>query len=201
VTEAAATDERGQPAFRVLAVCAGNICRSPAVERILRAELGGDSSVEIVSAGTQALVGHPIAGPMAELLEAQGVDPAGFVARQLTAPMLAEADLVLALSRDLRSAAVTLHPRALRRTFTLRELAALAAGVEPEAIEATAEGPSGAQRLRALLPLAVARRGYVRRESRDDDVVDPWRRSAAVYRESMQQMRTALDVLAPVIRG
>ena len=37
--------------FRVLTVCTGNICRSPAVERLLAAALGPDADVEVSSAG------------------------------------------------------------------------------------------------------------------------------------------------------
>ena len=57
----------GRP-FTVLAVCTGNICRSPAVERLLVAELGPGSDVHVVSAGVGAVVGAPISPPMAALL-------------------------------------------------------------------------------------------------------------------------------------
>ena len=55
-----------EEAFSILTVCTGNICRSPAVERLLTRKLG--PTVSVSSAGTHALVGHPIAEPMASLL-------------------------------------------------------------------------------------------------------------------------------------
>ena len=54
-----------------------------------------------------------------------GGDPSGFVARQLTASMANDADLVLTATRDIRGQVVAVAPTALKRTFTLRELAAL----------------------------------------------------------------------------
>ena len=55
-----------QEVFSILAVCTGNVCRSPAVERLLASKLG--PTVSVSSAGTHALVGHPISEPMAALL-------------------------------------------------------------------------------------------------------------------------------------
>jgi len=58
--------------FSILTVCTGNVCRSPAVERLLSTELG--PTVQVSSAGTHALVGHPISQPMAALLTASGIE-------------------------------------------------------------------------------------------------------------------------------
>ena len=83
--------------FTVLAVCTGNICRSPAVERLLAAELGVDtlatadatSEVVVASAGVGAVVGAPVPPQMASLVERAGASVAGFAARQLTEHLLA----------------------------------------------------------------------------------------------------------------
>ena len=104
-------------ALTVLAVCTGNICRSPAVETLLRTVL--DTSVTVRSAGTNALVGRPIAEPMAELLTAGGFPPADFAARQLTPDLVEEADLVLALTPRHRARVVESVPSAVRRTVTV----------------------------------------------------------------------------------
>lgn len=181
--------------FRVLAVCTGNICRSPAVERLLRAALGPD--VVVTSAGTRAMTGYPVSEPMVPLLTAAGADADGFTARQLTEPLVRESDLVLALTRAHRSAVVELHPPAVRRTFTLRELARLAAAVDP------AELPPGSpgERLAALVPLAAGRRGAHRADPALDDVVDPYRLGDAVYATSFGQLKAAVDVLAGLARA
>src|SRR6187200_3227962 len=88
----------------ILTVCTGNVCRSPAVERLMRREVG--ATISVSSAGTHALVGHPISEPMARLLRRSGVDERAFTARQLTEKLVKEADLVLALTRAQRSLVV-----------------------------------------------------------------------------------------------
>lgn len=184
--------------FAVLTVCTGNICRSPAAERLLAARLGTDSGVVVSSAGVGAVVGAPIPSAMAALVSEAGVSPDGFAARQLTETMLRESDLVLALTRSHRARIVDLYPGAVRRTFTLRELARLAGAVGPGAL------PEGtpAERFAALLPLAAAQRGAVGAVTPDDDdVVDPYRRGDEVYAESFAQLAPAVETIAAVVRG
>ena len=184
--------------FAVLTVCTGNICRSPAAERLLSARLGDDPGVVVSSAGVGAVVGAPIPPPMAALLAGAGASSEGFAARQLTAVMLRDSDLVLVLTRAHRARVVDLHPGAVRRTFTLRELARLAAAVGPDAL------PDGtpAERLAALLPLAAAQRGVAGVVAPDaDDVIDPYRRGDEVYAQSFAQLSPAVETIAAVARG
>ncbi|WP_418608121.1 hypothetical protein [Georgenia sp. SUBG003] len=126
--------------FTILTVCTGNICRSPAVEHLFRAAFGATSGVTVASAGTGALVGQPVHGPMADLLRGVDVDPDGFAARRVTEQMLRGADLVLPLTRDHRAQVVDLAPAAVRRTFTVREFARLASQVDREQLEARVPG-------------------------------------------------------------
>ena len=179
--------------FLILAVCTGNVCRSPAVERLLASRL--EPTVSVTSAGTHALVGHSIAEPMAALLRDTGVEPDGFEARRLSEQMLKEADLVLAMTRAQRGLVVELWPPTVRRAFTLREFARLVNRVDPAALPA---GPP-AERLRAAIPLATAERGRQRTTQEDDDVVDPFRLSHAVYADSFKQITTAVDALVYAI--
>jgi protein-tyrosine phosphatase len=81
-----------QEPFSILAVCTGNVCRSPAVERLLANKLG--PTVTVRSAGTHALVGHAISDSMVALLLDSGIEPNSFEARRLAEPMLKEADLI-----------------------------------------------------------------------------------------------------------
>ena len=195
--------------MRVLVVCTGNICRSPAVERLLCARLGAAvqgrpvagslvPAIEVGSAGTGALVGRPMTRAMAQLVLEHGADPAGFVSRQLEASMIRSADLVIALTRRHRSAIVELVPGAVRRTFTLRELARLAADVDPSALPGA--NATTADRLRALVPLAGLRRGLASSRPVDDDVVDPFRGDAALYERSFSQLLPAVETLTAVVR-
>lgn len=183
--------------FRVLAVCTGNICRSPAVERLLAARLGPGSGVVVSSAGTRAMVGHAVSAPMVPLMEQAGARAEGFVARQLTGRAVREADLVLALTRKHRRTLVELQPSAVRRTFTLLELARLVATVDPASLP---PGPP-AGRLAALVPLAAAERGRHHHEAPDDDVIDPYRRGDAVYAQVFATILPAVELIAKVTRG
>jgi protein-tyrosine phosphatase len=175
-------------AFTILAVCTGNVCRSPAVERLLANELG--STVSVSSAGTHALVGHPVSEPMAALLRRISVAPEPFEARRLSGQMLEEADLILSMTRAQRALIVELWPAAVRRTFTLREFARLLATVDSSAL------PRGtvAGRMHAAIRLATAERGRWRASPpEEDDIVDPFRRADKVYAESFGQIRSAVE--------
>jgi protein-tyrosine phosphatase len=180
-------------AFTILAVCTGNVCRSPAVERLLTARLG--PSVRVGSAGTHALVGHSISEPMAALLRDSGMESDGFQARHLSEQLLRQSDLILPMTRAQRTIVVELWPPAVRRTFTLREFARLLSRVDP------GELPTGspAERLRAAIPLASAQRGRERTAADLDDVVDPFRLSDAVYVDSFRQISSAVDDVARLI--
>jgi protein-tyrosine phosphatase len=173
-------------AFSILTVCTGNVCRSPAVERLLGQRFG--ATVSVGSAGTHALVGHPISEPMARLLRTNGVEDRAFAARCLTEKLVKEADLVLALTRAQRSVVVDLWPPAVRRTFTLREFARLLQQVDPRDLP---DGPPG-ERLRIAMPLVAATRGLRRTSPEDDDVIDPYRLSDEVYAASFAEIRAAV---------
>jgi protein-tyrosine phosphatase len=99
--------------YRILAVCLGNICRSPTAEVVLREELavaGLTSAVEVESAGTGDWhLGMAMdQGARAELAE-RGYDGSRHRARQLDGSWLARFDLILAMDRynlaDLRAMA------------------------------------------------------------------------------------------------
>jgi protein-tyrosine phosphatase len=183
------TAEKTVDTFSILTVCTGNVCRSPAVERLLARDLG--PTLFVSSAGTHALVGQTIAEPMARLLRDHGVEPGAFTARRLTETLVKEADLILALTRAQRSLAVELWPPAVRRTFTVREFARLLNKLDSSAL------PDGtpAERLRAAMPLAPAQRGLRPASAQDDDVIDPFRLSDDVYIASLAEITSAVNVI------
>ncbi len=207
VPEPSDTSADAPARVRVLTVCTGNICRSPAVERLLAAGLGGmyrgqdgalaPGGVEVGSAGTRAVVGAPMSPQMAALVAGRGLDADAFDARQVDAATVRDADVVLALTRAHRSALVELVPAAVRRTFTLLELARLAPLVDPERLAAA--GATPAERLVALVPLAAAQRGRFDATPEDDDVTDPIGGSDALYARVFAQMADAVDVVVGVV--
>lgn len=81
----------------VLVVCIGNICRSPAGERLLAAQLP-DFTVE--SAGLGALVDHAADADMAAVAASAGVSLDGHKARQFTPEMAREYDLILVMEPE-----------------------------------------------------------------------------------------------------
>lgn len=177
--------------FTILTVCTGNICRSPAAERLLAAALWPE--VRVVSAGTQALEGHPVEPAMAALMIGDGISPAGFAARQVTRDDIAAADLVLALTRDHRSRLVRLVPASLRRCFTLLEFARIVAvpGFP------TIDGTTG-ERLRDAVAQAGRRRstGTV---IHDDDVPDPYRLGQEAFDEAYGLISAAVKQIATAV--
>lgn len=180
--------------FRVLSVCTGNVCRSPFAAQLLAARLAAwGVDAEVTSAGTHAMVGHAMTPEAAEMSLRAGVDPGAHRARQLTAEMIDDADLVLVASREHRAAVLQVSPRASRRTFTYREFARIAEFVAAEsAADPTFAYPRDA---RALVEEVAASRGLAVPPGRpeDDDVVDPYRRSPEVYAEAERLITVAVD--------
>lgn len=107
--------------MHVLFVCNGNVCRSVIAERLTHAlaaeyELDG---LTAESAGTRALVGFGVEPLAAQTITGLGADARDFRARRLRPEMIANADLVLAMTEGIRDEVVDLAPEAAARTFTL----------------------------------------------------------------------------------
>jgi protein-tyrosine phosphatase len=87
---------------RILFVCLGNICRSPAAEGVFRALV---PEARTDSAGTSGWhIGDPPYGPMQEAARARGLDISDLRARQFEAADFDRFDLIVAMdSKNLRA--------------------------------------------------------------------------------------------------
>jgi len=112
----------------VLFVCTGNICRSPTGERLAAAYAArhGIADFTASSAGTRAVIGHPIHPDAAAVLHELGGDAFGFTARQLKPKFASAADLIITMTTAHRDVVLEAAPRKLQRTFTLTEASRLA---------------------------------------------------------------------------
>ncbi|SDH05225.1 hypothetical protein [Pseudonocardia oroxyli] len=183
--------------FRLLFVCTGNICRSPVAEimtkHILKGGLGGHEAARFVvaSAGVGAVVGEMMHPDTRDELSPWGLDGlvAGeFRARQLRAPMVRRADLVLGANVRHRSAIVEREPAGLRTTFALREFAALADAVDETLLPA--EDP--VKRATELVEQARMLRGLVRMDPEDLRLPDPMGRPPAAHRHAVELITDAV---------
>mgnify|MGYP000879997673 CR=1 FL=1 len=105
---------------RILTVCTGNICRSPAAEFLLRQRIEKTGKrVDARSAGIGALVDHPAEDATRAMLRARGVDLSSHRACQLTRERLRWAELVLVMEKHHRDAVLAMDPTARGKTFLL----------------------------------------------------------------------------------
>ena len=165
--------------FAILAVCTANICRSPMIEILLRAELA-PGEFEVASAGVQGWDREPMDGMAAMELMRLGHTPGTFRSHAIDAYLIESSDLILTATKWHRSEVLNMIPGALRRTFTLMEFAALAEqvdGADPRALVAEAS------RQRSLAPAKV-------------DIGDPYRRSPEVHREAADQIDAAVRAVS-----
>lgn len=174
--------------LHVLVVCTANIARSPVAAALLAAGWRSAPGIRVSSAGLRARVGAPVDPAMAALASV-AVPETG--ARQVTPELVRSADLVLTMTAAQRAAVVGSVPAAVRRTFTLAELAALAALAAGNDVL-----PAGgaAQRLAGLLA-AAPRLRPLRTPGAHDDIEDPYGRDDVLQRQvaaALEQHTTAL---------
>ncbi len=183
-------------------------------ERLLQAGLDQvlPGGFKVRSAGTRAMVGDPIQPLSAEIITAYGGNALHFAARQLTPGILRDTDLVLTMSTAHRGEVLKLDPSLLKRTFTIREFARMLEVLEergdqqrPGRTRREAGTPSSYpdksypdnKQLWRDLPTRAAsvRHLALAADPKDNDVVDPYRRSADYYSRMEDELAPAIQTI------
>jgi len=105
----------------ILVVCAGNICRSPTGEYLLKDKLNdkvAGSNIKVSSAGLTALVGKGAEATATSIALTKNIDMSDHKARQLNSTLIAENDLILVMERHL-SDLLGQYPQARGKAFLL----------------------------------------------------------------------------------
>ncbi|MDE0573642.1 hypothetical protein ON058_09475 [Demequina sp. B12] len=172
---------------KILTVCTGNICRSPAAAVLLRAYLG--DVVRPASAGTHAVPDGQVPEPMLAHLDASGFDARCHRAHQLTPATVREAEVIATMTVAHRTEVVKMAPTAMKKTFALGELATAARlGVPLEGADVKARIsalPAALQPLRGHLTAAGIR-----------DIPDPYRKNAAAYAKAYSMIDEDCQTIA-----
>lgn len=174
--------------FRILTVCTGNLCRSPTAAQLLASRLD-PAKFEVMSAGTRAVVGGRM--PEEAIAESKhyGGAPSGHLGTQLERGMVEAADLVLTAEVAHRPLVLDLYPVAVKRVFTLRQFARLAAGLSEAELAMLA--PPG------VVAAVAAQRGLQGRRG-DDEIVDPYLGPPERYAQAGRELN---DAVAGVVRA
>lgn len=130
---------RGQPRARasgqptppqvILFVCSGNTCRSPMAAAICNAEICARLKIQFdevdtvnvraLSAGLSARVGAPLTLEACEVLQSLNVPVGPHAARNLTAELADQADLIFCMTSAHRRAVLDMIPSATSKTYCL----------------------------------------------------------------------------------
>ena len=176
----------------VLCLCTGNTCRSPMAAALLAARLEERGvKADVASAG---LLGDdmPATDKGRAAMAARGIDTSGHRSRRVTAALVRDADLVLAMAREHVREAVSLAPETWPRVFTLKELVRRGERVGP-------------RRPGQSLPDWLAAVHDGRRPdgllgtSSDDDVADPIGQPQAAYDRTATELDGLVTRLAEVL--
>ncbi len=108
----------------ILAVCTGNICRSPMAEGILRKVVGHAASVS--SAGTHAIEGNPASEFSIIAAGENGIDISDHRARVLTPEMVRSNDVILCMESFHVEQVLELDASTFKKVFNLADFSGTA---------------------------------------------------------------------------
>lgn len=169
---------------RVMVVCTGNICRSPAMEKYLQ-RAWGEAAV-VTSSGTYAMVGWEVPDLMLTAMGRVKLDAMTHEPAQLEIEDVRTNDLVIVAAPEHRQwigQRVGAYPA---NVFLANEAAELA-----RATECPTSGPL-ADRIRAAAPTWHKARAD-QPPARHEGILDPYGRGVDDHHESMNQIVAALE--------
>lgn len=180
--------------FHLLFVCTANVCRSPMAAELTRLKVKAAACPEadgliVDSAGTRGHDGAGMDPGAAAVLHSRGGYTADFRARTVTAPLIAEADLVLTADRRQRAESLALHPRSHAKVFTILEFARLVRHVDPGRLADDGVASSAA----SLVREAARMRGRCPPGPTHEDIADPYQGPDEEYRACAATIEKALD--------
>ena len=113
----------------LLFVCSGNTCRSPMAAAIANAEIAQrlripmeqlqTVNVRAMSAGVSARVGEPLTAEAQDALQSLNVPVAPHAARNLTAALAQQAEMIFCMTSAHRDAVIKMLPNVAHKTFCL----------------------------------------------------------------------------------
>jgi protein-tyrosine phosphatase len=175
----------------ILVVCTGNIARSAMAAAMLRARLDGRAPpTRVRSAGLVPWPGPPPPNVIAAMRELD-LDVSAHASQPLRTALVAEADLVLGMTRQHVWGVLARDTDAESRTFLLEELVRLGSDVG---------GRRADEPLRDWASRVAARRpanGVVGRA--EDEVPDPLGESAEVVRATAARLDAATATIAALV--
>ena len=135
------------------------------------------------------MVGHGIPAPMLLCLDDDNVEGRGHVARQFTAELARESDLIVCMTARHRGWCVSEAPFALKRTFLLAEITAAARAGAP-----LVGGVAGIAQAVQDFRVELAGLAF-------EDVPDPYGGPQREYDEAYKIIRTAVDEIVAWAQG
>lgn len=108
--------------FTIMFVCTGNTCRSPMAEGALKKLLKNNQieNIRVISSGTAAATGYPATAFAVEAARIWDADILSHASQPLTAELIKQSDLILALSSSHCYETSRLDPSAAPKTFLLK---------------------------------------------------------------------------------
>ncbi|WP_062212898.1 arsenate reductase/protein-tyrosine-phosphatase family protein [Demequina oxidasica] len=171
---------------RVLMVCTGNICRSPAMHYL--AARNWAEAAEVSSAGTYAEIGMDVPSPMRRSASAAGLAIPRHQPTQLDEGLIARADLVLVATESHRRWIEGEFGTVPDHVFGLKQAAELAS---------RAPAPHGeTASARLANAAAVLRAEHNRERAPLRSLDDPWSRDQATYDRVYGEIADALAEIA-----